>query len=489
MKKLTTVVAGFLVIASINSCNEDSLNEAPESSPVKVQFTDDEQIIENAGSSIIKIDFDKKAFKEGTILVKVSSEFQNDFQTIPETTDGHIRLIVMKDSESIEFTFIPADNELLNEEKSVNFEISHVSEGFAPGQKINKEVVITDNEIAARVNFSESTAALLETEMNGAEVIITLSSPASESGQVLIQIDNNPDQSRFSTEPPIQNSTISLPVAFGDTDLRFRVVPLNDTKYNGEQIISFRIAESTGSVVNGNSLLFQLTIKDDELIGKAKSYETRTGNWRYSKSYEYDEHGRIIQVNWEKETPAFSSGTEIYHYAENGLIQSITFSERQEALYLQQNGKIYRSEQYFNGQMKSYTEYDYDSEGNVSGSALYNLQSTGEYQLSLIFLYLYFLDGNIYKQLTYIPVEGPEEYVLISTRSYDNYLQNVNPFPMIEIIPGLVAQKHLPITFHIEEQNYNLLYNMTYQYTEDGLPSSRTTGSGSSVETTFYKYY
>jgi hypothetical protein len=146
---------------------------------------------------------------------------------------------------------------------------------------------------------------------------------------------------------------------------------------------------------------------------------------------------------------------------------------------------VIRSETIENGIKKSYALYDYDQAGNIGGKATYYLQSDGSYKQSLTFIYLYFNDGNLYKQLTYTPSDGNEEYVLLSTRTYEGYLNVSNPFPVFEIVPTISAQIKLPSSYRMEENGVNLVYHFSYQVNENGLPISRSTN----LETTIYAYY
>ena len=141
------------------------------------------------------------------------------------------------------------------------------------------------------------------------------------------------------------------------------------------------------------------------------------------------------------------------------------------------------------GVKKSYTLYDYDPDGNIGGMAVYHRQISGEYLLSLVYVYLNDINGNIYSQLTYYPRNGSKDQLeLISTITYGTYYENSNPFPSFEVIPGLVSQPRLPGSYHVEENGGNLFYNMSYEFNENGMPVKRYV-SGSGNEFTSYEYY
>jgi hypothetical protein len=66
---------------------------------------------------------------------------------------------------------------------------------------------------------------------------------------------------------------------------------------------------------------------------------------------------------------------------------------------------------------------------------------------SLHFVYLYHLNGNAYIKLPYHPVgDKPENFVLLSTDTHEQYLTTTNMFG-IEIIPGKSIQLNLPATY------------------------------------------
>lgn len=229
---------------------------------------------------------------------------------------------------------------------------------------------------------------------------------------------------------------------------------------------------------------------DNRATPKPKSYVTHGGGWSSKKTYEYDETGRINKVHWVTETPFLRQGTDTYYYDASGQVERINRYSGRDDYYYYENGRIIRSETIQDGVLKSYSEYDYDPAGNVGAQALYHRNPyTGEMAQSYIFIYLYFNDGNIYKQLTYLPASGAEEPELHSTRTYDNYTDTLNPFPMIEILPNAVAQKHLPGTFRIEENGVDLQYRLSYEFDENGVLVKRVTTGPGGTEATVYEYY
>ncbi len=321
------------------------------------------------------------------------------------------------------------------------------------------------------------------------EIIISFSKAAHRDGNIKITVVTDA-ASAFHTAPAASNGVFELPVMKGDASASFSLTPTDNSIVEAPRIVEFEIKDVSDGFAIGNKQSLIVTIVDDKLLNnKAKSYETLGGGWRSKKTYVYGESGRIAKVLWETETPALRTGTDAYFYATNGLIEKITTHPGHEEIFIQQNGRIIRSEKFEYGVKKSYNLYDYDEAGNVGAQANFHLQNDGSFKQAFTFIYLYFDDGNIYKQLTYIPAENGGDGELISTRTYDDYSDKVNPFPTFEVIPGIAGQPNLPGSYRLEENGSNLSYIFTYNYREDGQPTQRNTAGPGSPEVTTYQYY
>jgi hypothetical protein len=156
---------------------------------------------------------------------------------------------------------------------------------------------------------------------------------------------------------------------------------------------------------------------------------------------------------------------------------------------VREGDRIVKSEEYTNNVLTKYTLYGYDIAGNVAEAAVHYKQPDGTLVLSMLFVYLYHMDHNVYKVLTYTIPAGSEEQVLIATKTFDNYLDVENPFPMVEILPDQKAQNKLPASYRIEENGHDITYQFTYQLSSERKPLSRTATSPSGSETAQYEYY
>jgi len=245
-----------------------------------------------------------------------------------------------------------------------------------------------------------------------------------------------------------------------------------------------------GYLQKGDVVSHRMVLKDDELVGKAKGYSIAApGGWTVKRTYEYDEQGRIVKILWEQNTPGHLGGEYNYVYNNAGQVIEMTETPYVKTLYLWENGRIIKSEKYRDGILRSYFTYAYDAAGNVGEMAAFYRQENGEFKMGSLFVYLYFADGNIYKQLSYSPIENSDEYALNSTRTYDNYLTKDNPFTMVDILPTVDTQANLPGTYREESGGLDLRYQFTYEFDDNGKPTKRTASSGSTHEVAVYEYY
>lgn len=84
-------------------------------------------------------------------------------------------------------------------------------------------------------------------------------------------------------------------------------------------------------------------------------------------------------------------------------------------------------------------------------------------------------------------MNGLENVSLISTVTYENYLDIENPFPL-EILPNFNSQPKLPGTYREEANGNNFLFNFTYEFDSQGRPLKRTASSDKGSEVTTYSY-
>lgn len=480
----------LLFIGSFLMACEDETQQF--TSPSVAQFESTElSVAENSEKGTVKILLSTSAKKSGELTIKLGPANASLFTTEPAAVDGALKLPITAGQSVVTFNVVPIDNLLLDGNKTFGFTIASATDGLLIGPNSQLSGILVDDETPAQVSFLLNLGTIRENTGTGSTVVVILSHIATATGvmHISLQSDEAIYGTHFTTQPSAANGRITLPVVAGINHVEFKVLPVNDDLFNGDRTIAYRIDEVEGGIVKGQNLLHELKITDDELGGTGKGYEIFAGNWRYKKNYEYDENGRVSIIRWEKNTPYFSEGTSRYFYNNAGQVVKVIESAVQETIFLWENGKIVRTEEYTNAVLTKYTMYGYDAAGNVGEAAVHHRQPDGQYKMSFLFVYLYKTDGNLYKQLVHAPIEGSDDYNLIATRTFDNYLDVENPFPMVEIVPNMSTQPNLPGTYRVEENGHDILYQLSYEFSDDGKPLKRTAVSPTASETAHYEYY
>lgn len=482
-----------LLLLSLASCSDELENPTQTNQvPILVQFFNNQFTAnENLADYPMTIVMHKPATVAGIITIGVTSDFNEAFTTEPAIVDGQILVPVAVGQTVVSFKLNPHDNDELDGNKNILFTIKRLSEGYELGEAIQLNVIIVDDELPATVNFLDEEGLLKENITEGIYLPIGFSSITKGQGAIEVELTSAQGVygTYFTTEPAAINGKITLTVERDMSSVFIRFIPLNNVLINGHHQVQLKITSVTGSVVSGANVTSQIKIIDDELEGKGKGYSVGAGNWSYKRSYEYNQDGSVSKIHWEQNTPGTLAGTYSFYYNQSGQVIKRVESPFTEILYTWEAGRIVKEEKFTDGVLKRYTLYGYDDAGNVGEAAIHDRQPNGELKLSLLLVYLHRTDGNIYKQLTYVPIVGSEEYALISTRTFDLYLDTANPFSMMDILPNVNSQPNLPGSYRVQENGHDILYQFSYEFDENGKPVRRTATSSTGSEVTFYEYY
>lgn len=96
-----------------------------------------------------------------------------------------------------------------------------------------------------------------------------------------------------------ENLKLTIPVTKGNTEVSFKVIPVDDHLFNGNLEVRFEIFSVNRNLFKGSIKYYDLTIQDNELGVMLKSFETsRSGFLR--KEFEYSHLSKIKRVMWER---------------------------------------------------------------------------------------------------------------------------------------------------------------------------------------------
>lgn len=474
------------------ACEEDPLaNE--QTATVQFQIPQTE-VAENADASSIILQLSKPAPEGGFLTLKTDDKFDELLTSEPPAEGGFINIPVGEGTASVTVKVTPKDNLIKTGDGVATISLHQLPGRFRAGVNSSLSITVKDDEVSdpkSVANFIPLEAILEETNSTGIEYQIHLSEELTAPGEVKLSLvsDDAIYDTHYVTEPAAQEGQIILAAGAGQKVISFRVKPIDNSEITGELHLKFVIAETSGPIWKGEKLEQTLAIKDEELSGKPKGYEITTSFATAKRFYEYDQKGRIAKVQWENFTSFVTRGTETYFYDENDRVTKINHHAFRDEFFYWEGDRITKSEEVVDGQVTSYSEYDYDEAGNIGAVATYYRQDNGAFLQGFFTIYLYFLDGNLYKSMTYQPGDNPEEPNLLRTRTYDNYVNVPNPFQMEEIVPGIKAQTKLATTYRVEENGVDLTYTMNYEYLPDGQPGKRVATATGDTQTAVYHYY
>lgn len=482
----TRLLLFFILGTGLFGCGDDPGTEPD----ISLQFEKSGQTIpeDEATATLLTLTFSRPASASGTVELEIDPETQARVQTTPVHANGLISIPFTKGTSQMQFSVKAIDNATADGDVIVTIRIKPSSR-FGTGEQSELKLNLQDDDddiVSSVADFTGQDATITENKEEAVIYIIQLSAPVAIDSELEVMITSS-STSTFVTEPAIESGRIKLTAPAGTTGLSFSLAPTNNAAVNGHTDVTFSIHSVTGSIVKGTDLSRNLVIKDDELTNKLRSYETVGKGDSEKRSYEYDVKGRIAKVNWEISTGY--AGTDTYFYDEQDRLVKINKHPGRDVHYLWSNGRIERMESYQDNVLKEYATYAYDDHGNVAGVEPYHRQGDGSFKKGLYIVYLYFTDGNVYKAMIFQDVEGQEEPVLLSTRTYENYLSNEAVISMFEAIPTVKSQKNLAGSYRLETNGSDSSYWLTYEFNEEGLPIKRTASSPADTQTTVYHYY
>ena len=495
---MKTINSVFVVVAMyaffMISC-EDAVDEPEGARRNRVQFERSTFVMdESASRDTIWIHFDKPTLRDGQIVITSDKATEGVFNSSPAFEGKSVTILYVKGDRRAALAILPMDNLLDNEDKVVNLAIASYGGDLSPGANKTLELTIKDDENAEAlesiVNFIDNPLTVWEEAGTAITYQLHLSEPAAANSSIGILINSSTAVygTHLQTLPETTDGKLLLLISKGQKVASFQVVVNDNEEIGGELSVDFSITETTGSLTKGTLTSQRLIVRDDELKGFARGYETVSGNDIRKEFYEYDSKGRRSRLHWQTYTPFLREGIDAYNYDNNDRLLSIDKSSGKSIHYTWTNDRIVKAEARSNNLLTEYAEYDYDENGNVSGSARYFRQQDNTYKRGLVNVYLYFTDGNIYKTLTYAQ-SGDEEPVLVSTRTYEAYTTLDNPFPMVEILPNIKSQTLLAGQYRVEEAGTEISYNLTYVFNDEGRPEKRIASSIHGTQTAVYFYY
>jgi hypothetical protein len=499
MKTLFPQILIGLLLVVLTSCKDEG-DPAASGQRAVIQFQQEQQTLREDDNDgvVVSLALNRALASAGTVTLKIAEDMQQRIQTVPAHAAGVLSLPIAKGASQVQFSVKAIDNIHAEGDQTVMLSLESAA-GLILGEQNALQLIIEDDDngtnnpepVQSMANFAEHSEAISENAGEALAYKIIFTPAVAVESKVVIAI-STAHADAFVTQPAVENNTITLVAPAGTSELTFSVEAINNTVINGNTEIEFSIASTEGSVIKGTNLIQDLTISDDELAGKIKGYEVTSAESGEKRTFEYDSKGRIARVIIAKLAPFNNTTiTETYFYDDQDRLVKINKWLGRDILYTWNNNRIERADVYQDGVLIQYATYAYDDQGNVGGVEPFYKQANGTFSRGLFSIYLYFTNGNLYKALTYNDVAGSEEPALISTRTYDDYLDVTAPVAMLDILPNVSAQKNLAGSYRLEEHmvDRDTQYKLTYEFRPDGQPSKRTAAAPGDTQVALYHYY
>lgn len=488
--KIVTLLALSFSAFAFYSCDDDSIVVTS----ATVNFSASEVRVTENGQGSVTIALSSAVPSQQEIVVSFDASATEYFTTTPAAVNNRIRIPVTKGSNSVMFTIAPVNNSLNDGNKVVDFSLETVPSKYTKGVKSTVRLVIEEDDNAQLngpvADFLSLTSELNESNEEGHLVEVSLAKSELANGTIEFQLSSTAVYNRdFITEPAFVNNKLVLDVNGQSNNVSFRVRPLNNAVINDEPTVTFSIISTSGNIAKGAKLSTVVKIKDDELSGKPKGYEVLGGQWGLKRNITYFPNGDVKNIEITEAFPSERVRNESYFYNAAGRLEKVNQYPGIDLVYTWQDGRIIREDQVNHGQVTEYRLYDYDDAGNIAGVERWWRNRDGIFVKVSILVNLYYTDGNVYKTMLYSPVVGQEEPALVSTKTYENYIDAENPFPMVDILPNIKCQNKLPGKYTVEEGGHRFEFNMSYEFREDGKVSRRTARGGNISESAVYYYY
>lgn len=259
IKLFTLMVTGVSMIF-LSSCGKDEGSITP----ITIDFSGTAATVaENAGAQTVTILFDAEAPIDASFDVTITGTavYGEDFTTSPDGATGTANVQVNAGDASATFTFTPIDNENVDGDKTVIFTISGSADGVELGSSLVYTITIDDEEGPSNVDFAATENTIAED--NGA-LTVTLNFGTTTTAPGTVDVTMTGDASAVTTDPAATADVFTVSSASGVDEVTFTVTPVDDTEYSGARSVVFTLGNATNGLELGSTLVYTLTINEDE---------------------------------------------------------------------------------------------------------------------------------------------------------------------------------------------------------------------------------
>lgn len=209
----------------------------------------------------------------------------------------------------------------------------------------------------------------------------------------------------------------------------------------------------------------------------------------------YNGAGNLTEI---KTVNKFNSGVTLsssqhISYNSAGKVDRVTLQEdgyKIETRYLYENGKVVKTEEYFNDHLSSYVYYTYNPHGKLISSLTFQTDDFNQFREYWKHTYTYHENGNLHVQTTYL--KGPaSDWALFQTFRYEDYdnRPNFEYLTAHPVLPEVITQQNNPgRLIHTNGHGVAATSTYAYEYNSDQYPVKKTVSSPKNNFTIEYSY-
>ncbi len=244
------------------------------------------EVMENNDDAVsVNLNLSGQSATAGEIVISIANSQQTvygtHYSTSPDGSSGSISLTIPANAQSVSFGFTPVDNNNDEENRTVTFTITSVSDNFEIGDQQSIEVTITDDEAFQpfSIAFSETLGELVEFAAEPFEVSFVLGGTVEGAGTFTITIDeqSTATSSDYSSDPAVSEGKITGSVNAGDEMASIMISAIDNQTDTPDKKLILTLTDATGGLfLADQDLTFELTILDDDESGPIEVLSSQT---------------------------------------------------------------------------------------------------------------------------------------------------------------------------------------------------------------------
>ena len=260
----------FLLVLSIfasilYSCEDELTQET--NGTAEVFFTISEiREVENASQALaLNIGLDNPLHGGGTVDVSITgADYGSDFTT--NAGSANFTVEIEPGTLVSTFTISPVDDENIGANKNLTIQLSNATGSLSLGEstQINFTILDDDDPLVAFVDFETETASIAENSTSNLVLNFTFDQATTNGGSITVSGSGDAVYGTDYTIAGEDASNFTIDVPAGATSASFELMPIDNTTFDADKMLTFEVTEVTGGLSIGTVNTIEVTIVNDD---------------------------------------------------------------------------------------------------------------------------------------------------------------------------------------------------------------------------------